>query len=199
MPPRRPSCASSAPARSRHAARTRAESDPRRSARASRGRHLHVVRRHRDPGVPVPSPRRLGRRARAGGRVPARRPDELLRRRVGRARAVLHREGLRLAGDQLPRLDRLRPRVRAAQPRRLGRGGHEGLPRRRGLPPHARLGRRRPARHLRRELRLVHGAARGHGRSRSIASAAPCRSTATATSSPRGRRATARVSRTWGG
>ena len=80
-----------------------------------------------------------------------------------------------------------------------GVGRHEGLPRRRGLPPHARLGRRRPARHLRRELRLVPGAARGHGRSGAPLPLRRAASTATATSSPRGRRATARASRTWGG
>ena len=35
-------------------------------------------------------------------------PTELLRRRVGRPRAVLRRQGLRVARDQLPRLDRAR-------------------------------------------------------------------------------------------
>ena len=47
-----------------------------------------------------------------------------------------------------------------------GVGRHEGLPGRGGLPAHARLGRRRPARHLRRQLRLVHGAAGGDRRPR---------------------------------
>ena len=93
-------------------------------------------------------------------------PDRLLRRRVGRARAVLRGQGLRLARDQLPRLDRLRARLRAEEPRRVGRGRHEGLPRRRGLPANARLGGRRAPGDLRRELRLLHGAARGDRRSR---------------------------------
>ena len=52
---------------------------------------------------------------------------------------------------------------------------------------------------LRRELRLLHGAARRSPTTPSIASAARCASTATATSSPRGRRATARASRTSSG
>ena len=86
-----------------------------------------------------------------------------------------------------------------AQPRRLGRRGHVGLPRRRRLPAHARLGRRRPARDLRRQLRLLHGAARRSPTTPSTASAARSPSTATATSSRRGRRATARASRTSSG
>ena len=100
----------------------------------------------------------------AGRRLSPRRPDLPLRRRVGRPRPVLRRPRLRLARDQLPRLDRLRARLRAAEPRRLGRRRHEGLPRRGRLPAHARLGRRRPARDLRSELRLLHGAAVGDRR-----------------------------------
>ena len=53
-----------------------------------------------------------------------------------------------------------------AQPRRVGRRRHQGLPRRGRLPAHARLGRRRPPRDLRRQLRLVHGAAGGDRRPR---------------------------------
>ena len=121
-------------------------------------------------GLEIPGflmrPRSVGGQPGSRRRLPARRADRLLRRRLGRARAVLRRQGLRLARDQLPRLDRLRPRVRAEEPRRLGSGRHEGLPRRGGLPAHARLGRRRAARHLRRQLRLVHGAARGDRRPR---------------------------------
>ena len=161
-----------APAR-RARARARARSMRPRRAPSARAPHvrpedvtLHVVRRRRDPRLPVPAGRSLGGAAGARGRLPARRPDRRLRRRVGRSRAVLRRQGLRVARDQLPRLDRVRARLRAPEPRRLGRRRHEGLPRCGRLPAHARLGRRRPARHLRRELRLVHGAARGHRRSR---------------------------------
>ena len=57
--------------------------------------------------------RRVGRAPGARHRLPARRADRRLRRRVGRPRAVLRRQGLRVAGAQLPRLDRLRARVRA--------------------------------------------------------------------------------------
>ena len=99
-------------------------------------------------------------------RLSARRADRLLRRRLGRSRAVLRGPGLRVARDQLSRLDRLRARLRTEEPRRLGSGRHEGLPRRGGLPAHARLGRRRAARHLRRQLRLIHGAAGGDRRPR---------------------------------
>ena len=81
----------------------------------------------------------------------------------GRA-AVLPRQGLRLAAGQLPRLDGLRPRLRAAQPRRLGRRGHVGLPRRGRLAARAGVGGRRPAGDRRRLLRLLHGAPVGHRR-----------------------------------
>ena len=137
-----------------------------RSPRPARGRDVRVVRRPRDSGVPVPAAERVAGSRRAGDRLPARRPDRRLRRRVGRPRAVLRGQRLRLARRQLPRLDRLRPRLRAAQSRRVGRGRHEGLPGRGGLPADARLGGRRPAGHLRRQLRLVHVAVRGHVRPR---------------------------------
>ena len=123
-------------------------------------------------------------------------PTDALRRRVGRPRPVLRRPRLRLARPELPRLHRLRPRLRARQPRRVGRRRHQGLPGRGGLPAHARLGRRRPAGDLRGELRLLHGAARGDRRSRAPLPLRRHASTATATSSRRGRRATARGSRT---
>ena len=105
----------------------------------------------------------------AGRRLPARRADRVLRRRVGRSRAVLRRQGLRVARAQLPRLDRAREDVRAAELRRLGRRRRQRLSRRGRLPAHARLGRRRAARDLRRELRLVPGALRrGRGRRRAL-------------------------------
>ena len=87
-----------------HAARPGPARRRRRSARHARGGLVHVLRRTRDPGVPVPPAG--GRRApRSGRRLPARRADRVLRRRVGRARAVLRGQGLRVAGAQLPRLD----------------------------------------------------------------------------------------------
>ena len=43
-------------------------------------------------------------------------------------------KGYAWLGGQLPRLDRLRPRLRAREPRRLGRRGRMGLPRRRRPP-----------------------------------------------------------------
>ena len=79
----------------------------------ARGRHVQLARRARDPRLPVPPASASPRAARGGDRLSARRPDRRLRRRLGRPRAVLHRQGLRLAGAQLPRLDRLRARVRA--------------------------------------------------------------------------------------
>ena len=166
--PRPPSSGSSRDGRAPgDAARAGATRRPRRAARAPRGRHVHVVRRRRDPGVPLPAGGRVGRATGARGRLPARRPDELLRRRVGRARPVLRRQGLRVARDQLPRLDGLRAATSSGSNHGdWGVRRHEGLPRGRRLPPHARLGRRRAARHLRRELRLVHGAARRHRRPR---------------------------------
>ena len=89
-----------------HAPRPGAARRPRRPARAPRGRHVHVVRRGRDPGLPLPAGRSVGGDPGARGRLPARRPHELLRRRVGRPRPVLRRQGVRVARDQLPRLDR---------------------------------------------------------------------------------------------
>ena len=124
-----------------------------------------------------------GARARlARRRLSARRPDGVLRRRVGRSRPVLRRQGLRLAGPQLPRFDRARQDVRAAELRRLGRWRPGRLPRRRRLPADARLGCRRQARDLRRELWLVHGPAARPSRTRASASGARSASTATATS-----------------
>ena len=87
--------------------------DPRRAPRRARGRDASRLRRARDPRLPHAPARRLGRPAGAGRRLPARRPDRCLRRRLGRPRAVLRRPRLRLARRQLPRLDRLRPRLRA--------------------------------------------------------------------------------------
>ena len=95
----------------------------------------------------------------AGRRLPARRTDRRVDRRVGRPRAVLRRPGLRLVRAQLPRQHRLRPRLRAREPRRLGRRRHQGLPRRVRPPRHARLGRPAAGRDRRRVVRLVHGAA----------------------------------------
>ena len=83
------------------------------AARPPRGRQLQLARRARDPRLPVPARGTRRRSARRRDRLSARRPDRRLRRRVGRPRAVLHRQGLRLARAQLPRLDRLRARVRA--------------------------------------------------------------------------------------
>ena len=168
---REPDRAPRAPARRRGSGagsdpRTGAARDHERAARRREGVDLHDVRRPRDPGVPLPAVDGLGRAPGTGSRLPARRPGRLLRRRVGRPCAVLRRQGVCVVRDQLPRLDRARKRLRARQPRRLGGRRHEGLPRRGGLPPHRRLGRRRPARDLRLELRLVHGAARGHRRPR---------------------------------
>ena len=138
-------------------------------------------------------------RAGARRRVPARRPDELLRRRVGRARAVLRREGLRLAGDQLPRLDGATAATSSGSTTATGASGT----RRTASPPRTTsapstgstaTGSASSARATARTWRC--------SRSRTIpstASAAPSASTATATSSPRGRRATAKACRTWGG
>ena len=137
--------------------------------------------------------------ARARGRLSARRPDRRLRRRVGRPRAVLPRQGLRVAGAQLPRLDGLRAGLRAAN------HGVWGVEDTRDCLAAAdflrtldwvdgdRLG------DLRRQLRLLHGAAVASPTTRSTASAARSPSTATATSSRPGRRATARASRTSSG
>ena len=147
-------------------ARAGSQAGARGAPRCARGRELRVVRRARDPRLPDAPAGRLARPARAGGGLPARRSHRRLPRRLGRPRAVLRRQGLRLACRQLPRLYRLRPRLRARQSRRLGRGGHEGLPGRGRLPAHARLGRRRAPRDLRRKLRLVHGAAVGDRRPR---------------------------------
>ena len=105
--PQPPSCASSRggqqPTRSTH---------PRRAPSARRrtcvpedvtytsfdGREIH--------GVPVPAAGASAERPVPAVVYPHGGPTELLRRRVGRARAVLRRQGLRLARDQLPRLDR---------------------------------------------------------------------------------------------
>jgi WD40-like Beta Propeller Repeat len=115
----------------------------------------------RIPAAPAARDRPRPRR-----RLPPRRPDRRLHRRLGRPRAVLRREGLRVAGGELPRLDRLRARLRARQPRRLGRRRHEGLPCGGGSPQDAGLGRRRAPGDLRRQLRLVHGGAGSHRRPR---------------------------------
>ena len=87
--------------------------DPRRAAHAALEEvTLRLLRRARDPRLPVP-PGSAGRRTGAGRRLPARRPDRRLRRRVGRRRPVLRRQGLRVVRAQLPRQHRLRARLRA--------------------------------------------------------------------------------------
>ncbi len=142
---RGPGDAARAPARhggvgAHDAARACAARRAHRAARRPGGDRLPVVRRRRGPRVSLPAFERLGGEAGARGRVSARRPDLRVRRRMGRARPVLRGQGLRLARTELPRLDRLRPRLRAAAARPGRRGRHEGLPGRGRLPAHARLG-----------------------------------------------------------
>ncbi len=72
-----------------------------------------LLRRAGDPGLPAPPAERRRRASGARRRLSARRPDRRLHRRLGRPRPVLRRQGLRVAGDQLPRLHRLRARLRA--------------------------------------------------------------------------------------
>ena len=150
-----------------HAARARPARGPRAPHVSARGGLVPLARRARDPRLPVPPGERVGRRARRRrSSIPtAARPTPTsttgtATRSTSSTRAT---PGSRV---ELPRLDRLRPRLRAREPRRLGRRRHVGLPRGGRLPAHARLGRRRPARDLRRQLRLLHGAARGDRRPR---------------------------------
>ena len=108
---RRPSCASPARRARCHAPAPRAT---RRAPYAALEEVVvRLLRRPGDPGLPAPAAERLAGAAGARDRLSARRPDRRLRRRLGRPRAVLRRQGLRLAGAQLPRLDRLRARLRA--------------------------------------------------------------------------------------
>ena len=148
------------------ASHPRAAGDAARALRRARGDHVLLLRRPGDTGLPAPPGERFPRAPGGGRRLSARRPDRRLHRRLGRPRPVLRRQGLRVAGDQLPRLDGLRARLRAPQPRRVGRRRHEGLPRRRRPPAHTRLGRRRAPGDLRRQLRLLHGARGGDRRPR---------------------------------
>ena len=135
-----------------------------RAAHRARAGLVPLARRARDPRLPLPAGQPRRGHAGAGGRAPARRADRRAHRGLGRPAAVLPRQGLRLAAGQLPRLDGLRPRLRAPQPRRLGRRGHVGLPRGRRLAARAGVGGRRPARDRRRLVRLLHGAPVGHRR-----------------------------------
>ena len=159
--------------------------------RRPRGDLVPLVRRRRGARVSLPSSRRDGRATRSRRRVPPRRADLRVRRRVGRACAVLRGQGLRVDRAELPRLDGLRPRLRAAAPRPHRRGRHEGLPRGRGLTCARSTG--WTASGSRSSARA--GARSSHcSRSPttpSTASAARSASTATATSSRRGRRAIA--------
>ena len=165
--PRRPSCAASDPRHAYDDSCSGAPGDRSGPARGARGRDLHLLRRPGDPRLPdapararpptVPVPAVVYPH---GGPTDAY-GDEW----DGHAQYFVD-QGLRLAGAQLPRLHRLRARLRARQPRRLGRRRHQGLPGRRRLPAHARLDRRRPPGDLRRELRLLHGAALGDRRPR---------------------------------
>ena len=164
--------------------------DPLGSARGARGGPLPVHRRPRDPGVPVPPAGTAPSRCpRSSTRTAARRRSTPT---SGTARPVLPRQGLRLARDQLPWLDHVRPRVRAAEPRRLGSRRHPGLPGR-GPTSCARstgstaIGSRSSAPATAPTWRCCRSRT-----TRSTATAAPCASTATATSSPRGRREIAR-------
>ena len=114
---RRASCGGSRPARTRPPRSTR---PPRRRSGARRTRRSRTSPTSRSTASRYPRflmrPRDASRgQARARGGLPARRAHRLLRRRVGRARAVLRGQGLRVARDQLPRLDRLRARLRAAR------------------------------------------------------------------------------------
>ena len=90
-----------------------------------------VARRHRGPRLALPPARAPRPNSPAPAIVyPHGGPTVALRRRVGRPRPVLRRQGLRLVLDQLPRQHDVRPRLRAGEPRRLGRRRHAGLPRR---------------------------------------------------------------------
>ena len=125
-----------------------------------------VARRARDPRLPVPPARRVADRPVPAIVYPHGGPtDAYMDEWDGHAQYFVDKGYAFLAVNFRGSTGYGRDFERA-QPRRLGRRGHLGLPRRRRPPAHARLGRRRPARHLRRELRLLHGAARGHRRPR---------------------------------
>ena len=146
----------------RDAARADAARRPRGAARRARGRHVQ----RRSTALEIPAflfrPRGASPDAPgARGRLPARRPD----RRFygdewdGHAQYFVDKGYAWLAINFRGSTGYGRDFERA-EPRRLGRRRHEGLPRGRRLPPRARLGRRRPPGDLRRELRLLPGAAR---------------------------------------
>ena len=185
-----------APRRRRRRARSRPRPGPGRASARPRTSSPEDVTYRSIDGLEIPAGCSARRQRRAEQPVPAvvyphGGPTDALRRRVGRPRPVLHRQGLRLAPDQLPRLHAVRPRLRARQPRRLGRRRHEGLPGRRRLPARRSAGSTATGSAI-----FGRATARTWRSSRSsttpsTASAAPSASTATATSSPRGRRATA--------
>ena len=94
------------------------------------------------PGVPLPAGQRRRGHAGAGGRAPPRRPDRRAHRGLGRPPAVLPRQGLRLAARSNFRGSTGYGRdFERAQPRRLGRRGHVGLPGRGRLAARAGVGR----------------------------------------------------------
>ena len=171
-----------------------------RAPRRAGGRLVPLVRRPRDPRLPLP-PARTPRRTRRSPRssIPtAARPTPTSTTTTPRAQYFLAK-GYAWLARELPRLDRLRPRLRAAQPRDLGRRRHEGLPRRGRLPRAASTGSTATA-----SRSSAAATARTWRRSPSpttpsTATAARWRSTATSTSSRRGRRATASASRTSSG
>ena len=127
---RRTSCA----CRRRRGARARAAQPARSALCRAGGDHVLSARWPGDTGFPAPSGERFPEAAGARGRLSPRRPDRREHRRLGRLRAVLRRQGLCLAGAELPRVDRLWPRLRARQPRRVGRRRHPRLPRGGRLP-----------------------------------------------------------------
>ena len=105
------------PEPSRDPPRPGAQGRANRPLRCARGGGLHLFRRSRDTGVPDAPARAAPRGAGARGGLSPRRSHHVLRRRMGRPRPVLPRSRLRLALSQLPRVHRLRARVRASEPR----------------------------------------------------------------------------------
>ena len=183
MPPRRPSCGSSATASVAYAPRAGAARCPRCSARAPEDVTYTSFDGAEIPAFLFRPPRRLGRAA----RCPRSSTPTAARR------AATATSGTGTPSTSSTRATRGWRSTSAARPgygrdfERLnhgdwGVGDTKDCLAAGGLPPHARLGRRRPARHLRRELRVVHGAARGHGRPRASLPLRRAASTATATS-----------------
>ena len=80
------------------------------TARRPRTRQLPLARRTGGLRLALPPRRGLGRAPGSGDRLPPRRPDVVHRRRMGRHRPVLHRQGLRLVLAQLPRQHDVWPR-----------------------------------------------------------------------------------------